>query len=216
MPESTAPSLAAQVARILRHEVGDLLQSIYSTTAILQTRLPQEFMIERQLIGNLKARAEHLKGYLDAITQLASPGKQEPSAVALWPALQTALARMHREKPGAAVACEPFVAIVWADPPRLSEALNGLIAALAEGASAFTIRVHPGEQVVLTLKRQGPQASEEQLAWLIEPFINTQVSPLGLQLACMAQLLRATGGQIQAANISDGLEVHLHFAVPLR
>ena len=46
------------VARALRHEVGDLLQSLYSTVALLQGRLPPEMELEKRLLTNLRGRAE--------------------------------------------------------------------------------------------------------------------------------------------------------------
>lgn len=218
MPEPSPFSLTSHVARMVRHEVGDLLQAIYSTTAILQTRLPKEMELERQLLTSLKARGEQLKIQLDAITQLVSPPTLQPTTVELCPLVEAALARLRREKPGLVVEYEPFFGAVWVDRNRLSEALHGLFTALSEGAVVLQVRAlyEPGDTVVLTLLRQGNPANEDQLEWLIEPFKNSRFTALGLQLACMAQILRAMGGQILACNMPEGLEINLHFALPLR
>src|SRR5207248_589699 len=59
--------------RTLRHEVGDLLQAVYSTVAILQDRLAAGSDLERRLLGDLKARAEGCRQELDAIVDLVCP-----------------------------------------------------------------------------------------------------------------------------------------------
>ena len=58
------------VARTLRHEVGDLLQTIYSAIAILRSRLPDEAAAERRLLTELHTQAETCKYKLDAIQDL--------------------------------------------------------------------------------------------------------------------------------------------------
>ena len=53
--------LMEAVARTLRHEVGDLLQTVYSAVAILQERLPPGQTLERRLLGDLRARRKALQ-----------------------------------------------------------------------------------------------------------------------------------------------------------
>src|SRR5438093_6143915 len=53
------------ITRTLRHEVGDLLQTLYATVAILQRRLPADWIQERRVLSDLRARAESCKNLLD-------------------------------------------------------------------------------------------------------------------------------------------------------
>ena len=74
--------LAQRVARLLRHEVGDLLQSVYSTTAVLLERLTPAFDQERQLLADLKGRAELCKQELEAVVELVTPQSQRLATIA--------------------------------------------------------------------------------------------------------------------------------------
>src|SRR5437588_2694557 len=66
-------SLPEAIARTLRHEVGDLLQTIYAAVAILQKRLPAEATLERRVLADLRGRAVECKGLLDKVSDLVSP-----------------------------------------------------------------------------------------------------------------------------------------------
>src|SRR5271165_435901 len=63
----TPVQLLESVTRTLRHEVGDLLQTIYSTVAILQERLGTDNRLERRFLSDLRARAETCRDELDAV-----------------------------------------------------------------------------------------------------------------------------------------------------
>src|SRR5262249_17725241 len=74
--ETAAPSpsrLLETVTRTLRHEVGDLLQTVYSTVAILQERVSPDAKLERRFLADLRARAETCKHELDAVHDLVLP-----------------------------------------------------------------------------------------------------------------------------------------------
>src|SRR5579871_4459862 len=70
---SATPPLLESVTRMLRHEVGDLLQTIYSTVAILQERFPPDARLERRFLADLRSRAETCKDELDAVHDLILP-----------------------------------------------------------------------------------------------------------------------------------------------
>src|SRR5436305_3361710 len=72
-PLTPSPRLVETIARTLRHEVGDLLQTVYSTVAILQERLPADQALERRLLADLKGRAENCRNELDAVVDLVCP-----------------------------------------------------------------------------------------------------------------------------------------------
>src|SRR5262245_53276702 len=96
---SSQEETTQRLARLLRHEVGDLLQSIYSTVAILQERLPAERTLERRLVTDLKYRAELCKYELDAAVDLVSPLELVASRVDLTELVQAAVAQARRRLP---------------------------------------------------------------------------------------------------------------------
>ena len=71
--QASASQRLEMVARTLRHEVGDLLQTVYSTVAILQERLAADQALERRLLTDLKGRAENCRNELDAVVDLVCP-----------------------------------------------------------------------------------------------------------------------------------------------
>src|SRR5437588_9075053 len=66
-------SFPEAITRLLRHELGDLLQSIYATAAILQRRLPADWELERRIVTDLRARGESCKDLLDAVHDFVCP-----------------------------------------------------------------------------------------------------------------------------------------------
>src|SRR5579859_1789913 len=58
------------LARTLRHEVGDLLQTVYAAVAILRRRLAPEATLERRVLADLRSRAEGCKRLLDVMSDL--------------------------------------------------------------------------------------------------------------------------------------------------
>src|SRR6202047_749383 len=61
------------LARRLRHEVGDFLQKVYASTAILQNRLPPEWQQEREILVRLPRQAESCKEFLDGLQDFLCP-----------------------------------------------------------------------------------------------------------------------------------------------
>lgn len=88
---ATAALHTHRMARLLRHEVGDLLQSVYSTVGILLDRLPSEFELERRLLGEMKSRAEVCKVELDGVVDLVTPLTITTDRTDLLPILQSLL-----------------------------------------------------------------------------------------------------------------------------
>src|SRR3954470_20399891 len=103
-----------RMARLIRHEVGDLLQSVYSTVAVLLERLPAELALERRLVSDLKSRAELCRSELDAVVDLASPAEPVTDRADLAGAFGQALAQARKRYPGLELtaAATPVVAVV--------------------------------------------------------------------------------------------------------
>lgn len=210
-----SPGLANRVARLLRHEIGDLLQSIYATTAILLDRLPAPLTHERRLISDLKSRAEVCRSELDAIVELVSPVSMNTARVDLAPLLCTALAGVRRRFPALAIQFECGSGLlVQADAHGLTGMLNLLLLAVGQDAKeAFTVQARRVDaRVQCTIGRDGFGVHAEQLAWLQRPFASTQQALLGLALALMRRQLDACRGTFEVANgEKEGISVEMWF-----
>src|SRR5579875_1795595 len=104
------------VVRTLRHEVGDLLQSVYSAVAILQERLPRGQSLERTILSDLRGRAEACKNELDATHDLVCPLNLNLSWVELSELASTIVAAFSLRHPGLQIVCDaPRPVKVWGD-----------------------------------------------------------------------------------------------------
>jgi len=62
-----------EALRAFIHEVGDLLQVIYSTVSVLQNSLSAKSSTEQTLLVNLRSRAADSKQLLNIVYDLATP-----------------------------------------------------------------------------------------------------------------------------------------------
>jgi signal transduction histidine kinase len=196
-----------RLARILRHEVGDLLQSIYSTVGILLDRLPETLALERRLVSDLKNRAELCKLEVDAIVELAALPVLSPVSVDLMPPIHAALLQVRRRFPGLEVHFDAAVSVrVLCDPRALSAAIGVLFLAVCQSAQRqVRLRLRSDPPLVeCELQRDGCGVSREQLAWLHEPFASTQQPLLGTALALTQRVATAAGGTVTADNLKEG------------
>jgi C4-dicarboxylate-specific signal transduction histidine kinase len=206
-----------RLARLLRHEVGDLLQSVYSTVAVLLERLPVEMAIERRLTSELKFRAELIKGELDAAVELASP--QQPSSsdhADLTGAFTVALEQLRRRYPTLPIEGQaPPRLMVKADPLLLNQALCLILLGICQGSRKMLRITHElsDRHVTCTIYREGLPMPREQFGWLQTPFATTQQAPFGLGLALAKRAIQQGGGEIQTDNRPEGVFVQIRFPV---
>ncbi len=197
------------VVRTLRHEVGDLLQSVYSAVAILQERLPRGQSLERTILSDLRGRAEACKNELDATHDLVCPLNLNLEWVELSELASAIAASFSLRHPGLQIVCEaPRPVKVWGDPAKLGQAGTMLMLSLCQMARS-KILVRVGQQptnglVEWSFRHDGPAATAEQLSWLTEPFNTTRNARFGLGLAFARRVVELQGGRISAAEAADG------------
>lgn len=217
-PPEANSKMAHQVARLLRHEVGDLLQSVYSTTAVLLDRLAAPYAQERRLLADLKGRAELCKLELDAVVTLVSAPDPAPAPVELAALVRTALAQARHRHPAMPVRfdAEPDL-VVRADGPALTAAITLLLLACCQAARQ---QVHvqirrEGSHLLCAVHRDGFPVPEEQLAWIDRPFATTHNAAFGLALALSRRALEPCGGSVAVVNLDGGgICVRLQFPAP--
>src|SRR5262245_30656684 len=203
------PQTLEMVARVLRHEVGDLLQTIYSTVAILQDRLPPGQDLERRLLGDLKGRAEHCRNHLDAVVDLIVPLNLSPAPLDLGQLVGSLLPACRARFPGVEISFEARApARVQGDARRLVQ-VGALLLSAASRAAKKEVRLEVlpaegGAEVVWAVNDDGAGASSQQLEWLTRPFANTQNATFGLGLALAARVAALHGGRAEAEVLPGG------------
>jgi len=204
-----------RMARLIRHEVGDLLQSVYSTVAVLLERLPADMALERRLVGDLKNRAETCRCEMDAVVDLASPGEPAAERTDLAGTFTHVLGQARKRYPNVALAAQtpPAVPVV-ADGRALTPAFFLLLTSFCQ-STRQQMRVgflQSERHVDCSIERDGYPVTPEQFAWLQTPFATTQHATFGLGLALARRAVG--GGEVEAHNHPDGgVVVRIRFPV---
>jgi signal transduction histidine kinase len=197
------------IVRTLRHEVGDLLQTVYAAVAILKERLPADFQTERRILSDMRGRAEACRDLLDTIHDLVCPITMAPEEVDVADLLRAVSARTAARYPRVAVRLEPTpVPAVVADPRRLTQLVTGLIADACSVASATVLcRLGPGPtrgEVTLEVIDDGPGVPPDKEGLLFNPLTTTPHGHLGPGLALARRLAGLHGGRVSAGNRREG------------
>jgi signal transduction histidine kinase len=202
-------SMPELLARTIRHEVGDMLQTVYATVAILQKRLPADWHLEQKILADMRSRAEGCKHLLDAIHDFACPISLSLERVDLADltsmAVRVASARFPQLEIVAEANNKP---VLQGDSRRLME-IGSLLLTNAGEAAQRRITVHAGhrpvtEEVEWTITDDGPGVAPEQQNRLFHPFFTTRHAHAGLGLALAQKLVQLHGGTITAANVPHG------------
>ena len=204
-----APSLAEAVVRTLRHEVGDLLQTVYATAAILQERLPSDWALERRIVGDLRARGEACKNLLDTVHDLVCPIQLHREPVNLAETAASLVDTFASRNPRLQVRAESVPApAVMADVRRITQA-GGLLLAYACQTARHEVRLRtqPGPaagEVEWLVSNDGPGLTEEELERLRNPFATTRHSLPALTLALAYRLTQLHGGRMEVGRRPEG------------
>jgi two-component system sensor histidine kinase MtrB len=208
-----APSqrLVETLARTLRHEVGDLLQTVYATVAILQERLGPALALEKRLLSDLRVRAETCRNELDAVHDLICPLTLNRDTFDLAEVVGGLVNAFARRFSGLRLGLETSGrAVVQGDARRLAQVGNLLLLSACQAAQKqVQVQVAGGSEVQWSIHDDGPGASAEQLSWLTAPFSTTHHAQFGLGLALAGRVAGLHGGRVEAGNEAGGFRVRL-------
>jgi signal transduction histidine kinase len=201
--------LAEALARTLRHEIGDFLQKVYASVAILQGRLPAQWDLERDILARLRHGAEGCKRLVDAIQDFLCPLTVTPQAVNLAILTAPLVTAAQAASPHLQItldAADP--APVAGDPDRLIQVGRALLTNACEAArERVQVRLRTdaaAQQVEWTFQDDGPGIAPELAERLFRPFFTTRAGHAGLGLALVRKIVSAHQGSVTAGNGSDG------------
>jgi signal transduction histidine kinase len=202
-------SLPEALARSLRHEVGDLLQTVYATVAILQKRLPENYSMERRLLGDMRARAETCKNRLDTVHDLVCPLGYSCQPVDLAELAAGLVANAKGRHPHLQIEAEAiFKPTIIADASRIAQIGEILLTNACEAArSRVILRTRQGSadgEAEWEMVDDGPGMPTELLSNLFKPFFTTRHGHAGVGLALAQKLTAGHGGRIAAENLPEG------------
>jgi signal transduction histidine kinase len=207
--KAPARSLPEAITRTLRHEVGDLLQTLYAGVAVLQKRLPADWSLERRVLTDMRNRAEACKQLLDTVHDCVCPLSLSWEDVDLAELVATTVQRAAVQYPQLQVeAKEINPTAVQADGRRLIQVAEILLANACQSARhrvSFRIeaRPTPGE-IEWTVAHDGPGMPDEQIEQLFTPFTTTRHGLAGLGMALAHRIISSHGGRMSAENVPDG------------
>ena len=213
-------ALLGRMATSLAHEVRNPVAAIRLHAQLLESALPAEAALSRQLI---ESEAERIEGLVAQWLNYAKPVPPVLMEVDVAAALRQALRLMEPQARHAGVsldcAVEPDAAavVIHADRHRLQQVLGNLllnaVQAMPHGGRV-TLRVQDaGAHVAVVVEDEGAGFSAAARARLGEPFYSEKEGGMGLGLAVAKDICEAHGGGLAVeTRASGGARVRAEFA----
>jgi signal transduction histidine kinase len=207
-------SLPEALARTLRHEVGDLLQTIYAAVAILQRRLAPDATLERRVLADLRNRAEGCKRLLDNMSDLVSEVHLSQDQVDLAQLAASLVAVAAQRYPNLEIRFSPDSPVmVPADEKRIAQVGEILLMQACSAARQqvwFRTRREPdhgGAEWTVSDDRAGNGGVLlDQEATLLE---RIRDGNSGIELALAQRLVALHGGRLAAEKSENGFSFHV-------
>jgi signal transduction histidine kinase len=218
---AAARTVTEALVRTVRHEVGDLLQTVYATSAILQKRLGAERELELRVLQDMKQRAETCRNFLDTAHDLVCPLAFNPTPVDLAELVRGNTVVLQKRFPAVEFGLECSVPVtIEADARRLEQVAEQVTSHAAEMARHVVINVSQpsaSDRVEWTVTDDGPGLTSDQQGRVFSVFYATRQGRPGIGLALAQRLVLQHGGQITAENVQGGglrMRISLPLALP--
>jgi signal transduction histidine kinase len=218
-PKSSPPQSVPEAAvRTLRHEVGDLLQTVYATAALLQHRLPAGCDQERRILADMRAKGEACRVLLDLAHDLVCPMSMNCESIQ-WRELLAPLIAVAAER-HPALRIEPTwdnVPPLCADAQRLEQACRLLLTEVCSGAARqvdVRLASKNGERnVQCRIIRDGDRLSAAEVENFFQLGRTSTGGPSSIGMALVRRIVDLHGGQI-AAEVPDNGGLCLTLCLP--
>ncbi len=202
-------TLIEALTRMLRHEIGDLLQTIYATVAILQKRLDPDLTLEQRILGDLRKRGETCKHLLDAVHDFVCPVALQAGPVDVADLAANLVRAASQRYPQLEIVAESKGPVpIEGDERRLAQTGEQILTNACEAAQKqVRFRTTPGpgdDEVEWDITDDGPGVAASERERLFTPFYTTRHGHVGLGLALAKKLVQLHGGQILAENGAGG------------
>ncbi|MFL5243436.1 MAG: hypothetical protein ACJ8FY_15120 [Gemmataceae bacterium] len=196
------PKLSEAVIRILRHEVGDLLQTVYSAAAVLNQRLPPGWELERRVVADMRTRAETCRKYLDYTHDIVCSLRINKEQFDASDCLSDLLTNTTASYPAIRIQTDIAPKLsVNADPRRLETLFQLLIGFACEAASSEVwVQVKPGEEPLsldAAIEYNGAEVSTETCEALLGLNQTGQNARSRLALLLARKLVKLQGGSLE-------------------
>lgn len=207
-----------EAARRLAHEIKNPLTPIQLSAE----RIRHKYMpvagadLDRQpldrLTNTIIQQVETMKDMVNAFSEYARAPALEPQPLDLNELVREVLDLFHNLDPGARVETQldPNLPLITADPGRLRQVLNNLIANAFDASgddqpiqlTLSTQRVRQGglEFVEIRVCDNGCGITDEMLAQIFDPYITTKTKGTGLGLAIVKKIVEEHGGMVWLEN----------------
>lgn len=204
--------LPEAVTRTVRHEVGDLLQTLYATVMLLQQRLPPGASLEQRLLADLRSRAERCRDFLDTALDLVLPLSLTAESVDLAVLTASLVRDAAARNPHLEVRTDlPPTPRIHGDLARLTQAGRFLLLHACRNArQAVSVRLAPAptpEEVVWEFRDDGSPLNPAQMERLFIPFATAREGLEQLGVALAGHIIERHGGRVSAQNLADGVQL---------
>jgi signal transduction histidine kinase len=189
--------------------LGDFLQKVYASVAILENRLPPDWRTEREVLTRLHERTEACRKLLDNVQDFLCPVTLSPQPVDLAMLAGQLMEDFRPRFPHLRLTAQADQAVwISVDPDRVVQIGEILLTNACDAARSlvtFTTSNDPvSANVHWSISDDGPGISPELTAKLFRPFCGTRPGHMGLGLALAQKLVLLHGGSISVANQSQG------------
>jgi K+-sensing histidine kinase KdpD len=206
VPMAVAPHL---LSRLFRHEIGNFLQAVYSTTAVLKRRLPADASPLLDLSADLRLQADSCRLLLDTVHDFFAPPKLNCEQVNLGDLAQAIVTRAAARNSHLRITANPVAStMVYGDAQRLAQAGTLLLSRACEAAreavefrSAANPETGEAEWQVID---DGPGIPAEELEPLFASLLLLRGQRLVQGLAPVRQIVALHGGKIHSHQLAAG------------
>jgi two-component system, sensor histidine kinase len=199
----------AQLISMMRHEVADLLQTVYYAVPVLQRRLPEDWKVEQGLLAVLRRRAATCRDMIDEVGDFVNPLTIAHDRVDLAVVVEEAARQMAADFPHLSVHAWPSKpTYLTGDLNRLRQLARSLLLHACEAAER---RIETGlckssepHRVDWIVRDDGAKILPDRLERIFSPSYETRQGRTGIGLALARKIAQMHGGDVSAHNRLDG------------